>query len=78
MGESAGGWPWQGQGGGNLPTEKKLQGLSKRRAPGLVIVPAVAYHFCLSLPATFTQPGASLLSGLCKMTAAAAITPFTP
>ena len=27
---------------------------------------AVAYHFCLSLPVTFTQPGRSLLAEPCK------------
>ena len=33
-------------------------GSAKRRAPGLVnFVPAVAYHFCLSLHAAFSQPG---------------------
>ena len=38
-----------------------LQGSAKRLRPGLVnVVPAVAYHFCLSLPAAFTQPGLSL------------------
>ena len=48
----------------------------KRRAPygktgpeiilvlGLVkLVPAVAYHFCLNLPATFLQPRTSNISG---------------
>ena len=35
-------------------------------APGFVnCVPAVAYHFCLNLPAAFTQPGASALADLC-------------
>ena len=35
-------------------------------APGLVkFVPAVAYHFCLALPAAFTQPGAHLLAKPC-------------
>ena len=30
--------------------------------PGLVnLVPAVAYHFCLNLPAAFLQPGNSLI-----------------
>ena len=39
----------------------KIQGLAKRRSPGLVnFVDAVAYHFSLSLPAAFTQPGAHL------------------
>ena len=32
------------------------QGLAKRRSPGLVhFVPALAYLFCLALPAAFTQ-----------------------
>ena len=31
---------------------------------GLVkLVPAVAYHFCLNLPATFSQPRTSIISG---------------
>ena len=29
-------------------------------------VPAVAYHFCLALPAAFTQPGALLLAEPCR------------
>ena len=34
--------------------------------PGLVnFVPAVAYHFCLRLPAALTQPGRSFLSEPC-------------
>ena len=34
--------------------------------PGLVnFITAVAYHFCLSLPAAFTQPGRSLLADPC-------------
>ena len=38
-------------------TEYILHGSAKRRAPGLVnFVAAVAYHFCLALPAAFTQP----------------------
>ena len=27
------------------------------------LVPAVAYHFCLNLPATFSQPRTSIISG---------------
>ena len=43
-----------------------VQGSSKRRAPGLVnFVPAVAYHFCLNLPAAFSQPGARLILEPC-------------
>ena len=35
-------------------------------SPGLVnFITAVAYHFCPSLPAAFTQPGASTLADLC-------------
>ena len=35
-------------------------------APGLVnFITAVAYHFCPSLPAAFTQPGALTLADLC-------------
>ena len=31
--------------------------------PGLVnFVPAVAYHFCLNLPKTFSQPGNGILA----------------
>ena len=34
--------------------------------PGLVnFVPAVAYHFCLALPAAFTQPRVRLLAEPC-------------
>ena len=36
-------------------------------APGLVnFITAVAYHLCPSLPAAFTQPGASTLADLCR------------
>ena len=31
------------------------------------LVPAVAYHFCLALPAAFTQPGAHLLAEPCTL-----------
>ena len=35
-----------------------LQGWAKVSFPGLLnFVPAVAYHFCLNLPAAFSQPG---------------------
>ena len=38
-----------------------LQGSAKRRSPGLVnFVPTVVNHFCLALPAAFTQPGVHL------------------
>ena len=43
-----------------------LQRWAKVGAPGLVnFITAVAYHFCSSLPAAFTQPGASTLADLC-------------
>ena len=46
----------------------QVQGSTNRRAPGLVnFVPALAYHFCLNLPAAFTQPGARLLVEPCSM-----------
>ena len=39
-----------------------VQGSTNRRALGLVnFVLALAYHFCLNLPAAFTQPGVCLL-----------------
>ena len=39
------------------PSPAPLYGLAKRWVPGLVnFVPAVAYHFCLNLPAAFSQP----------------------
>ena len=44
-----------------------LQGSTNRRAPGFVnFVLALAYHFCLNLPAAFTQPGARLLVEPCS------------
>ena len=43
--------------------EEALEGSAIRRAPGLVnVVPAVADHFCLNLPAAGTQPVQSLLA----------------
>ena len=45
-----------------------IQGSTKRRALGLVnFVPALAYHFCLNLPAAFTQPGARHLVEPCTL-----------
>ena len=42
------------------------QGSARRRCPGLVnFVTALAYHFCLALPAAFTQPGDHLLAEPC-------------
>ena len=44
---------------------KAVQGSTKRQAPGLVnFVPALAYYFCLNLPAAFMQPGACLSGAL--------------
>ena len=44
----------------------QVQRSAKVGAPGLVnFITAVAYHFCPSLPAAFTQPGASTLADLC-------------
>ena len=41
-------------------TVSYIQRSAKIGAPGLVnFITAVAYHFCPSLPAAFTQPGAS-------------------
>ena len=38
---------------------KTIERSAKVSAPGLVnLIPAVAYHFCLNLPAAFTKPGA--------------------
>ena len=43
-----------------------IKGSINRRAPGIVnFVLALAYHFCLNLPAAFTQPGARLLVEHC-------------
>ena len=62
----SGQWAW-------APTEKtfiasyvaSLQRSAKVGAPCLVnFITAVAYQFCLNLPATFTQPGASTLANL--------------
>ena len=42
---------------------KYVQGLAKRRSPGLVnFVTALAYHFYLALPAAFTLPGDHILA----------------
>ena len=38
--------------------KRRIRGSAKRWSPGLVkFVSAVAYYFCLALPAAFTQPG---------------------
>ena len=40
--------------------------MGKKLVIGLVnFVPAVAYHFCLALPAAFTQPGDHFLAEVC-------------
>ena len=46
------------------PEIKHVQGLVKFK-----LVPAVAYRFCLNLPATFSQPRTSIISGpsTCKI-----------
>ena len=41
-----------------------VQDLAKRWSPSLVSF-AVAHHFCLALPAAFTQPGDHLLAEPC-------------
>ena len=44
-----------------------VQGTTKKRAPGLVnFVSALAYHFCMALPAAFMQPGDHLLAEPCR------------
>ena len=49
-----------------MPLRRPIQGSAKRWSPGLVnFVTALAYHFCLALPAAFTQPGARLFADLC-------------
>ena len=50
-----------------LPQRRiKVQGSTNRRALGFVnFVLALAYHFCLHLPAAFSQPGARLLVEPC-------------
>ena len=45
-----------------------VQGSTNRRALGFVnFVLALAYHFCLNLPAAFSQPGARLLVEPCTL-----------
>ena len=51
---------------GGARLQVAVQRSAKFGAPGLVnFVTAVAYHFCPSLPAAFTQPSASILTDLC-------------
>ena len=43
-----------------------VQTSAKVGTPGLMnFVPALAYHFCLNLPAAFMQHGESTLADLC-------------
>ena len=45
-----------------------IQGSANPQTPGLVnFVPDVAYHFCLNLPETFSQPGVRQLADPCKV-----------
>ena len=47
-------------------TNKKGTILLRIRAPGLVnFLPAVVYHFCLSLPEKFSQPGSHVFAQPC-------------
>ena len=51
---------------GRRHEEGSVLGCAKVLFPGLVnFVPAVAYHFCLSLPASFSQPGNGNLGHPC-------------
>ena len=51
------------------PRSPSTTGLAKIRSLGLVnFVTAVAYHYCLVLPAAFTQPGDHLLAQPCTLT----------
>ena len=46
--------------------QREVKGSAKRRSPGLVkFVPAIAYHFCLALPAAFMQAWDYLLAEPC-------------
>ena len=54
-----------------------IQGSAKRRSPGLVnFVIALAYHFCLALPAAFMQPGDHLLADPCTVVVFSLSLPF--
>ena len=54
------------QRGLTLYGREKEERSDKFGAAGLVnFIPAVAYHFCLNLPAAFTKPGALTLADLC-------------
>ena len=53
--------------------EAIVQRSAKVCAPGLGnFITAVAYHFCPTLPAAFTQHGASTLANLCTRVAVSA------
>ena len=55
-----------------IHSSPNLQSSSIRWAPGLVkFVPAVAYLFCLNLPAAFSQPGARHIGEPCILVAEA-------
>ena len=55
-----------------------MQGSAIRQSPGLVnFVTAIAYHFCIALPAAFTQPEDHLLAEPCRYVATAVISART-
>ena len=57
-------------------TGPPLQEISIRPFPGLVnFVPAVAYLFCLNLPAAFSQPGNGLIEIPCNSASATLFIP---
>ena len=48
--------------------QEDIKSSAKRWSPGLMnFVPAVVYHFCLALPAAFTQPGDHPLPDPCTL-----------
>ena len=52
-----------------------IQGSAKGWSPDLVnFVTAIAYHFCLALPAALTQPGDHLLAKPCTGQTTQAVT----
>ena len=59
---------YSSEGGAVIPHYRvaSVQGLANPRARGLVnFVTADAYHFCLNLPDTFSQPGPRGLADPC-------------
>ena len=57
------------EGRGRVREFQTVHGSTNRRATGFVnFVLALAYHFCLNLPAAFTQPEACLLVEPCTIT----------